>query len=257
MPATDWGWEINEEELSGWIVEDGPEVLVVNKPGLVVCHPSKHGPWSSLVGALRESGRLERVHMIYRLDRETSGVMVFARNPKRARILQTAVEGRQVRKTYLAIVRGHWPEPRTIDVPMGRDLVSGFSSRQRVFEGPEAQPAVTDFVPIAWGDGITLVRAHPHTGRMHQIRVHADWAGHTLVGDKLYGRSPDLFLEFIRTGWQPWMERELWLPRQALHARRMVFGEFGEMGTFEAPLPCDLLEFCRSRGIEVENLPGI
>lgn len=253
MPATNWGWEISPEELASWVVLENDAVLVVNKPGLVVCHPSKHGPWSSLVGALRESGRLPKVHMVYRLDRETSGVMVFAKDSRTATRLQTAVEGRRVRKTYLAVVQGRWENPRVIDEPMGRDLFSGISSRQRVFRGPEAQDAVTEFEPLAHGDGVTLLRAHPHTGRMHQIRLHASWAGHAVVGDKLYGPDHTLFLEFIEHGFTERLAAVLPLRRQALHAFRMEFGDLGSDGVFSAPLPADLLEFCAARGITIPH----
>jgi 23S rRNA pseudouridine1911/1915/1917 synthase len=254
MPECEWGWRITDEELSHWITSDGPNVLVVNKPGLVVCHPSKHGPWSSLVGALRESGRLTRVHMVYRLDRETSGVMVFAKNSETARRLQCAVEGRRVRKSYLAVVEGRWSEPRVVERAMGRDLFSGISSRQRVFDGPEAQEAVTEFVPLAWGDGVTVLRAHPRTGRMHQIRVHAAWAGHPVVGDKLYGPDPSLFLEFIEKGFTARLAERLPMRRQALHALKMEFGEGGVEGEFSAPPPSDIQAFCQSRGIDLSGL---
>jgi 23S rRNA pseudouridine1911/1915/1917 synthase len=255
MPETNWGWEITTEELASWVVREDEDVLVVNKPGLVVCHPSKHGPWSSLVGALRESGRLPTVHMVYRLDRETSGVMVFAKNSPAARRLQTAVEGRRVRKTYLALAEGRWEGDRVIDQPIGPDLQSGIVARRRVFDGPEAQPAVTHFHPIAYGDGVTLLRCHPMTGRTHQIRVHAAWAGHPLIGDKLYGPDPKLFLEFIEHGFNEHLASRLPLRRQALHAARMQFGD-DPTAVFEAPLPTDLVQFALGRGIAAEALAG-
>lgn len=257
MPLTDWGWNITRDELESWIVYQDESVLVIDKPGLVVCHPSKHGPWSSLVGALRESGLLGKVHMVYRLDRETSGVMVFARQPQVATRLQTAVEGRRVRKTYLAVVRGLWAGPGIVDASLGRDLLSGISSRQRVFDGPEAQTALTEFEPVAFGRDVTLLRAHPRTGRMHQIRVHAAWCGHPVVGDKLYGGDPGLFLEFVQHGFTERLKGALELPRHGLHARRMEFGEAGSLGVFAAPLAADLRAFCLARGIPAEVLDAV
>lgn len=238
---------IRPEEFPDWIVEEDDDVVVVNKPGDIVCHPSKNGPWSSLVGACREHLGQPRVHMIYRLDRETSGVMVFAKNSVAASRLQRAVEGRRVRKTYLAILCGELPAPIVVDAPLGRDLSSPIVARQTVVRGPEGRPAVTEFTPLRAGGGCTLALVRPRTGRQHQIRVHASHIGHALVGDKMYGPNPLLFLEFIEHGFTESMERQLTLSRHALHAVEMAFdpGEGGR--TFRAPLTEDLAEFVRER----------
>ncbi len=238
---------IDPAELPGWIVEEDDDVIVLNKPGDIVCHPSKNGPWSSLVGACREHLQLPRVHMIYRLDRETSGVMVFAKNAATAGRLQTAVEGRRVRKHYLAILCGELREPVIVDAPLGRDLASSIVARQAVVRGPEGRPAMTEFLPVARGGGYTLARVRPRTGRQHQIRVHAAELGCPLLGDKLYGPDQLLFLEFIRDGFTPRLAALLTLPRHALHALEMQF-EPGEGGrTFRAPLTPDLHAFARER----------
>lgn len=237
---------ITQEEFPGWVVEEDDDVIVVNKPGDIVCHPSKNGPWSSLVGACREHLGLPRVHMIYRLDRETSGVMVFAKNSTMAGRLQTAVEGRRVRKLYLAILCGDLRDPVVVDAPLGRDLASPIAARQAVVRGPEGRPAVTEFLPVAQAGGYTLCRVRPRTGRQHQIRVHAAELGCPLLGDKLYGPDQLLFLEFIRGGFTPRLAKLLTLPRHALHALEMRFdpGEGGR--TFRAPLTEDLRRFAAS-----------
>lgn len=238
---------IEPDEFPGWIVEEDDDVVVVNKPGDIVCHPSKKGPWSSLVGACRAYLGLPRVHMIYRLDRETSGVMVFAKNGRTASRLQRAVEGRRVRKHYLAILTGEMTSPALVDVPLGRDESSPIVAKQTVVRGPEGKPAVTEFVPLHQGGGFTIALARPRTGRQHQIRVHASHLGHALVGDKLYGPNPLLFLEFIEHGFTESMARQLILPRHTLHALSMAFdpGEGGR--TFRAPLTDDLVEFAVER----------
>ncbi|HEY5551479.1 MAG TPA: RNA pseudouridine synthase [Opitutaceae bacterium] len=246
---------IGPDEFPGWIVEEDDDVVVVNKPGDIVCHPSKNGAWSSLVGACREYLALPRVHMIYRLDRETSGVMVFAKHSAGASRLQRAVEGRRVRKTYLAILCGELAGPVVVDEPLGRDLSSPIVARQTVVRGPEGRPAMTEFTPLRVGGGFTLALVRPRTGRQHQIRVHASHIGHALVGDKLYGPNPLLFLEFIEHGFTESMARQLILRRHALHAVEMVFdpGEGGR--TFRAPLTEDLAEFARERmGIDREEI---
>ena len=238
---------IRPEEFPSWIVEEDEDVVVVNKPGDIVCHPSKNGPWSSLVGACREHLGLPRVHMIYRLDRETSGVMVFAKNNVAASRLQRAVEGRRVKKTYIAILCGEFAAPVVVDEPLGRDLSSPIAARQTVVRGPEGRPAVTEFTPLLASGGFTLALVRPRTGRQHQIRVHASHIGHALVGDKMYGPNPLLFLEFIEHGFTDAMERQLVLPRHALHALEMVFDP-GEGGRpFRTPLADDLAEFARDR----------
>ena len=93
-------------ELDSWVIHEDDRLLVVNKPGDVVCHPSKHGPWSSLVGAARERSGLATMHLVFRLDRETSGVVVLAKDPRMASRLQKAMQDRRVGKTYLALLVG-------------------------------------------------------------------------------------------------------------------------------------------------------
>ena len=106
MPAEDWGWRITPDELRAWIVEECDGVVILNKPAGVVCHPSKKGPWSSLAGAYREYFGVEKVHMPFRLDRETSGVMIVTGVEECGRRLQRAVQKGAYRKTYLAVLMG-------------------------------------------------------------------------------------------------------------------------------------------------------
>lgn len=246
MPLTDWGWMITPEELQSWILCETAEVLVIDKPGLVVCHPSKHGPWSSLVGACREYLGVERLHMPSRLDRETSGVVVFAKNRDTASRLQTAIEHRHVRKIYWAILTGHLIAASEVRCRIGRDVDSVFASRQRVVEEGGSE-AATQFEPLAWGGGYTFARVVPRTGRMHQIRVHAAWLGHAIAGDKLYGPDPSLMLEFAKHGFTPRLESILPLRRHALHAGELAFTAAGSEEVFEAPLAPDLVDFCHEK----------
>ena len=246
MPACEWGWRITPEELRGWILEQTEDILLVNKPALVVCHPSKRGPWSSLVGACREYLGAERLYLPSRLDRETSGVVVIARNRPTASRLQTAMWKRRVRKSYWAILSGHLDAAALVTEPIGPDPDAEFPTRQRV-DRQAGRPAETEFLPCARAGGYTLARVHPRTGRLHQIRVHAAWLGHPLVGDKLYGPDPALMMEFLRHGFTARHAELLELPRQALHAAELVFRLGREELVFRAPLAADLAEFCRSR----------
>ncbi len=249
MPVTDWGWLITPEEIESWIVHNDADVLAVNKPGLVVCHPSKHGPWSSLVGACREFLGLERLHMPSRLDRETSGVVVFAKHPAAASELQTAIERRMVTKSYLAILRGELKQNLTVDQPIGQHPDAKVFIRRAVV--PHGQPAVTEFHPVASHHGFTLAKVKPQTGRMHQIRVHAEWMGHPIVGDKIYGGDETLFLRFIDTGYTPELAAALDWPRHALHALRLEFDLKSGSRIFEAPLAADLVSLCQKYQLDL------
>lgn len=243
MPRTAWGWQITAEELSSWIIQQSDELLVVSKPGLVVCHPSKHGPWSSLIGACREYLGADVLHMPSRLDRETSGVVVLARTRAMGSRLQKAVQLRQMRKSYLSILEGTLREAVCVDQPVGRAENSRVFIRQCV--RADGQTAKTFFEPLEWRGGYTLARVRTETGRLHQIRVHAAWLSHPVAADKLYGPDEGLFLEFIEQGFSPRLRDALPMERQTLHAEEMVFDfEAGPM-EFRAPLAADMAEFWR------------
>jgi 23S rRNA pseudouridine1911/1915/1917 synthase len=243
---------IAPEEVPGWIVFEDERLLVVNKPGDIVCHPSKAGPWSSLVGALREYARLPTVHLVFRLDRETSGIVVLAKDSRMASRLQRAMQERKLGKVYLAVVTGTLAAPVTVDRPLGVDLSSPVFVKSAVVAEGDGQRAVTHFTPMAIGGGVTLVRVVTETGRKHQIRAHAQWLGHSLVGDKIYGPDARLYLEFIDHGWTESLAARLFLPRQALHCSEIDLSRSGLAYVFSAPLPEDLRQFLASRGIAVD-----
>jgi 23S rRNA pseudouridine1911/1915/1917 synthase len=242
---------IEPAELASWVIHEDERLIVVNKPGDVVCHPSKHGPWSSLVGAVREHLRLGTVHLVFRLDRETSGVVALAKDPGMASRLQTAMQDRRVGKAYVAVLTGELETAVRVDQPLGDDTASPVFMKSAV--RADGQPSVTLFEPLARAGGFTLARVTTETGRKHQIRAHAQWLGHSLVGDKIYGPDARLYLDFIDRGWTPELERALLLPRQALHCSRIDLHAAGMPIAFEAPLPADMAGFCRSRGL---GLPG-
>lgn len=244
MPQTEWGWQITPAELESWILYLSPDLIVLNKPGCVVCHPSKHGPWSSLIGAARESLGAEVLHMPSRLDRETSGVVVFARHRSLGSELQRAIQHGRARKSYAAILDGILEAPVTVDRPIGRAMHSRVFLKQAVRD--DGQPAQTTFVPLSHARGRTLARVQPRTGRLHQIRVHAASIGHPVAADKLYGRDESYFLHFIQHGFDQTLQRALPLPRQALHASSLIFDLPSGALAFEAPLAADLDAFWRS-----------
>lgn len=240
MPAAPWGWLVTSEELHSWILEENAHWLVVNKPPLVVCHPSKYGPWSSLIGACRQWTGCDPLHMPFRLDRETSGVVLFAKDGATGRELQAAVARRRVSKTYYAVLSGNMTEPIEVDGPIGKHPDSRVLMRRGVVPG--GKEARTLFLPVSRSNGFTLARVEPATGRMHQIRVHAAHAGHPIVGDKIYGPDENLYIEFLKTGYTPLLAEKLLLNRQALHCSDVVFEDLGL--SFHAPIPGDMLALC-------------
>lgn len=238
---------ITIEEVKSWIIYEDARLLVVNKPGDVVCHPSKAGPWSSLVGAAREYTGLPTMHLVFRLDRETSGVVVLAKDAKMASRLQTAMMERKAGKGYIAVMTGELSDPVTVNQPLGDDTASPVFIKSAVVEGGQA--AVTHFTPLSVANGFTLVRVVTETGRKHQIRAHAQWLGRSLVGDKIYGPDARLYLDFITTGWTPALEEKLLLSRQALHCAEIDLRIVGAPEIFKAELAEDMREFCRIRGL--------
>lgn len=243
---------ITSGELRAWVRHEDERLLVIDKPGDVVCHPSKAGPWSSLVGAVRTEFGLAAAHLIFRLDRETSGVVVFAKDAATASRLQKAMQRRQVKKKYLAILTGELREAVTVDQPLGDDEAGPVFVKSMV--RADGQAAVTHFEPLAAAHGFTLARVILETGRKHQIRAHAQWLGHSVVGDKIYGPDARLFLEFIATGWTPALAEKLLLSRQALHCTEIDLQLAGEPQVFRAPLPADLTAFCAERGLRIAGL---
>lgn len=253
MPRTEWGWMVTAEEIDRWVLpnpSDCDDVLAIDKPAHVVCHPSKHGAWSSLSSAVRERFGLDPVHLVSRLDRETSGVVLIGKTSEAAarlriqgrRQLSAEVKQELVQKAYLAVLNGILETPTIVEQPLARREAGLFRNQQQVVsEG--GQHAVTIFDPLEHAGGFTLVSVRPVTGRMHQIRVHAASMGHGVAGDKLY---PDesLQLQFLETGWTEALASRLPTERQALHAVSITIA--GE--TWHAPLPPDLRDFLQRTG---------
>jgi len=238
-----------------WIVREDENLLVLNKPGWLVCHPSKNGPLSSLVGAVREYTGAAKLHLVARLDRETSGLIVFAKRPSVARKFQMAIQQRIVKKEYLAIIEGELSETIRVDEPIARRKGGPVFVKSEVSYDRTSQSALTEFIPLASRNGYTLCRVEPQTGRKHQIRVHAEWLKRRIVGDKIYGPDETLYIEFIERGWSDRLAAALPMQRQALHCYRYIF-EFPEGAvTFTAPLREDMRTFCReTMGMGVREL---
>lgn len=243
----------NEPELRvdyRTLFED-PHMLVIDKPAGLPVHPSARYHHHTLTALMRT--RLGAGHgweMAHRLDRETSGVMVFGRVGSTGPEIKGAFFRREVEKTYLAIVHGRLEGSRVVDLPLG----PARASKVLIKQGPralddEGLAATTRFEALAHGHfrdaPATLVRAEPKTGRTHQIRVHLAETGHAIVGDKLYGLDEQHFIDvFEGTKSAEQLGAELGLQRHALHAWRLALPHpvTGERLCFEAPWPPDLAQ---------------
>jgi len=270
------------------VLYEDADLLVVNKPPGLVCHPTKPDGRSSLVEQLRlRAGPSSAPHLVNRLDRETSGLVLVAKRRETASELGKLMENRRVEKEYLAIVHGHPQETRgRIEAPLGPDPDSPVAVKDRVVAG--GAPACTDYEvlvrfvrpvprrpdPRWWGDEnatepdpaardeeappapqpFALVRLWPRTGRKHQLRIHLAHLGHPVVGDKLYGGDPLLYLAFAQDRLTAADRARLILPAQALHAAALRFEWRGRLWEFRAePFPV-FVEFLREAGVDLSGV---
>jgi 23S rRNA pseudouridine1911/1915/1917 synthase len=203
------------------VIHEDDQVLAIRKPANLPVHPSgRYFNHTLLLMLLAERGEdlgSTELRIVHRLDRETSGVILFGKGKGSASALATQFEHRKVRKRYLAIVHGVPLEDRfEIDAPIGRDPDSPIRKAMTVrFDG---RPARTRFRVLRRGPAHALVLAQPRTGRLHQIRVHLRHAGLPIVGDKVYGLDPELFLRFVAGTLSDADRGRLIWRRQALHA---------------------------------------
>lgn len=222
------------------ILYEDESVIVINKPAGIVVHPAPGNLSGTVVNAVlayapevQTVGDTRRPGIVHRLDKETSGLLLVARHEAALHALQSQFKARAIKKTYLALCVGHvLPERGVIDRPIARDP----GSRRRMAIVPGGREAVTEYVvtEVFVPDGeagprYSLVRAHPLTGRTHQLRVHFASIGYPIVGDALYGVRKDELTRRLK-------------PRHMLHASELAFVSpaSGREVKLHAPLPVDM-----------------
>ncbi|MBI4570402.1 MAG: RluA family pseudouridine synthase [Chloroflexi bacterium] len=220
------------------VVYEDADLLVVDKPAGLAVHPAPGHPSHTLVNAvlarcpeLSRAGGEGRPGIVHRLDKDTSGLIIVAKNDAAHLALARQLKERQVEKTYLALVEGRLsPAEGVIDAPLGRH--PRHRKKMAVVAGGRA--ARTRYRVLREIDGRSLVEVRPETGRTHPVRVHFASIGHPVAGDALYGRAAPPGPPAGRAG----------LRRQFLHAQRLAFRHprTGERLELEAPLPQDLAQ---------------
>ncbi|MFN8486549.1 MAG: RluA family pseudouridine synthase [Caldilineaceae bacterium] len=242
LPVQNAETALEAEDIPVTIVYEDDDLLVIDKPAGLVVHPAPGHAGGTLVNAVLHHcpaiegvGGERRPGIVHRLDKETSGLIVVAKNDRAHRDLQAQFKARTVGKEYIALVEGHVEPPQArISAPIGRHPTDRL--RQAILPADKGRTAVTDYRVLGYYNtpvrdsnptaSFTLVSITLHTGRTHQIRVHFAWRKHPVVGDSLYGSR----------------KQRLLLERHFLHAHRLRFRlpSTGEEKEFVAPLPLDL-----------------
>lgn len=222
-------FKLEPKKVDFEIIDTQNDFVIINKPaGLVVHHSENNKGNITLVHGLlylfkelEEFKDDQRPGIVHRLDKNTSGIIIIARNIPAQIALSSLFKERQVKKTYYAIVEGHPSPSGTINFPIGRHV----SKRHRMSKGGiEPRIAITHYNVLEYFKNAALVEINPITGRTHQIRVHFEAIGHSLIGDETYGKKSKL------------------ISRHALHAGKIEFEYNKTKYSYNCSLPADMQE---------------
>ena len=236
--------EIKAQNIPVDIVYEDDDIIVVNKPKGMVVHPANGNPDGTLVNAIlamcKDSlsgiGGEIRPGIVHRLDKDTYGLLIVAKNDEAHMNMSKQIQERKVTKKYIALVRGVVAEDEaTIDLPIARST----KDRKKMAVDPKGKNAVTHFKVLKRYDNYTLLELKIDTGRTHQIRVHMSYIGHPVVGDEVYSNG----------------KNEFGVQGQMLHARYLQFKHpiTGKELSLEAPIPEyfeDVLKKLKNREID-------
>ena len=223
------------------IIQVTEQWVVVNKPAGMLTIPDRFNTEQASVKRFLEK-QFNEVFVVHRLDRDTSGIVIFALNPESHKFLSEQFQNRKVKKTYLAIVDGFPPMEGFIDAPLAESTVK----RGKMLVHPRGKDALTSYRVLEQFKHASLMEVNIHTGRMHQIRVHFAHIGHPLIVDSLYGKREAFYLselkgrKFKLAKFEE--EEKALISRQTLHAFRLEFIDPQDLDTVsvEAPLPKEM-----------------
>lgn len=225
LQSEDLSYGVEPEKGHIEILYEDNYMLVLHKPAYQLVHPTGQTTNGTLANylayLLKERGTISTVRPVHRLDRETSGCIIFAKDSRSQFILEQQLKAGTLKRTYWALVKGIVsPAAATINAPIG--FHPTLANRRAVNE--KGEQAVTHYQTIQTLSSVSLLELHLETGRTHQIRIHLAHIGYPIIGDAMYG---------IRTSW---------MPRQALHAASITFRqvESNEEITVKAPLPQEI-----------------
>ena len=230
-------YEAQPENIPLDVVYEDSDIIVINKPSGMVVHPAPGNYTGTLVNALlyhcKDSlsgiGGVMRPGIVHRIDKDTSGLLVVAKNDAAHRALSEELGYHGIEREYHALVRGGFKEQSgTVDLPIGRHPIDR-KKMAVIKSGVGAREAVTHYEVISSYGQITYLKLRLETGRTHQIRVHMSHLGHALLGDEVYASTKTLFEK----------QHAPLLDGQILHAKRLILTHprTGERMTFECPLP--------------------
>ena len=235
------------------VIYEDKNIAALNKSSGIAVSPDRWDPSLERLDKLAEEFlHTKKIYTVHRIDRETSGLVIFAKNSETHKALSAAFEGRLVKKRYIAAVQGRPAWDETIcDLSL---VPNGNKQHLTIIDKYRGKKSLTWFRLLGTAGNYSILEAFPETGRTHQIRVHLSSLGHPIVCDELYGKNSPVLLSSIKRGWRgdPLEERPL-LSRLGLHASELfITGYHGsdESGDaaglkLKAPLPKDMAALIR------------
>jgi len=219
------------------IIHENRYFIVVNKPSGLLSVPDRTQSEPSLKDLLRQ--KYQAIYTVHRLDKATSGLIVFAFDPETHKTLSRLFESREVEKYYIGLVEGNLiPEEGVVETGIMEHPAGG-----KMINHIKGKASKTAYQTLEFFKGYSWVRFRIYTGRTHQIRIHCQYLGHTIVGDPVYGEGKPLLLSSIKKKFnlsKKELEERPIMGRLALHAHQICFQFNGEDYKFEAPLSKDM-----------------
>ena len=214
------------------------EFVVFDKPSGVLIHPQNRHTEYSLIDELKSQYGND-ANITHRIDQETSGLVLCARNKKSERDIKIMFQERDMKKTYLAMVHGHFEKDLVVEAPLLRKEDESAIVRMVVKVDESGKPSKTSFKPLKYfpDQDMTLVECKPHTGRQHQIRVHLFHVKHPIVGDPIYGQKEEDIVRFLDKEITKGERVKLsGCSRLLLHANKLEFELYNNLYTIKSPL---------------------